>query len=693
MPLAQGDQAQPVVGFENVVPPTFTFPIPGSNVDVVSFYIFSKSGEISSARVIIKDIKDSKGQSRLTDEQNSPVQPSLEPNKITADGSRVVLKLNPAFFSEQGEYNITLLLRGTAGSEQIQAPPISVTITHPAADVNAEELKDQTVQLWRASPWGTASGQVSFSLIETSGKSDLHNLRLTTQSIYTKEKKILVPGSAAVGYPGRAGETPVSIEAHGSRPVEVSLAGLEQIGTFVTQLYVNSPALASTKIIPLNINVSDQFGYALAVIFLGVLGGFLANYLAQQYRPRQLINYQAVKLRGEVERLRENVTAPAKSAKLGALLTAIQAAEEKGLQSDFSAARTQLGDVEKAIEEFRKAEAEDKQKVLDDFNGLQNLIQSYVEQVQQDMTADEPTRLEAVRDRLKEVDGLLWSDRVDDAKKALSSARNLFGDLRGQRFKQALERLEGALIALGEVVEPEKQKIQDEMDQVRSALNRAEVDFDAQRTKLEQIGASLLRLKGELQRGARETLPGAPPVRLPGVITPAAPADRTRLEVEGLQESWTTDNWILFRIEDPEGIIQPGDKLTWDFGRQAILTRDYHSKSERYRFSQPRTYEVKVLIEPRDPNRQVRQLTRAIEIRAGQTESTLQHILKNLQTSDLTLSLIALILASLTGLLYLYVDKNFGSFQDYLLAFLWGFGIDNSIRGFASVMKHISAEA
>ena len=85
-------------------------------------------------------------------------------------------------------------------------------------------------------------------------------------------------------------------------------------------------------------------------------------------------------------------------------------------------------------------------------------------------------------------------------------------------------------------------------------------------------------------------------------------------------------------------------------------------------------------------------LTRLIMILPGQKENSLTHIRNILFYTDLTISGVALLLAAITGLLYLYLGtgKPFGSIQDYLLAFLWGFGIDNSVRGFADVMKKIS---
>ena len=52
-----------------------------------------------------------------------------------------------------------------------------------------------------------------------------------------------------------------------------------------------------------------------------------------------------------------------------------------------------------------------------------------------------------------------------------------------------------------------------------------------------------------------------------------------------------------------------------------------------------------------------------------------------------------LVLACLTGLIYLYVGKAFGTVTDYSLAILWGFGIDNGIRGFAPVLAKLTGSA
>jgi hypothetical protein len=83
-------------------------------------------------------------------------------------------------------------------------------------------------------------------------------------------------------------------------------------------------------------------------------------------------------------------------------------------------------------------------------------------------------------------------------------------------------------------------------------------------------------------------------------------------------------------------------------------------------------------------------LDERITVLPGARVDQSQRILARVQRSDLLLSLVALVLAGLTGVLALYVGKAFGTLSDYLLAFLWGFGIDNSVRGFAGVLSKIS---
>jgi len=77
----------------------------------------------------------------------------------------------------------------------------------------------------------------------------------------------------------------------------------------------------------------------------------------------------------------------------------------------------------------------------------------------------------------------------------------------------------------------------------------------------------------------------------------------------------------------------------------------------------------------------------------GQAESAVAPALSSVQRrlwiADTLLSGFALVIASLTGLSVLYVGKVFGTPADYVGAFLWGFGIDSSIRGVATILSSV----
>jgi hypothetical protein len=62
-------------------------------------------------------------------------------------------------------------------------------------------------------------------------------------------------------------------------------------------------------------------------------------------------------------------------------------------------------------------------------------------------------------------------------------------------------------------------------------------------------------------------------------------------------------------------------------------------------------------------------------------------------SSTIALSAFAGVVACLTGLAALWAGKPFGTPADYLLAFLRGFGIDGSIRGFSAVASRLRGAA
>lgn len=71
------------------------------------------------------------------------------------------------------------------------------------------------------------------------------------------------------------------------------------------------------------------------------------------------------------------------------------------------------------------------------------------------------------------------------------------------------------------------------------------------------------------------------------------------------------------------------------------------------------------------------------------TEQSVRIVQHRLWLADLALSGLSLLLASLTGISALYLGKVFGTPGDYLAAFLWGFGIDSSVKSLAAILATV----
>ena len=64
-----------------------------------------------------------------------------------------------------------------------------------------------------------------------------------------------------------------------------------------------------------------------------------------------------------------------------------------------------------------------------------------------------------------------------------------------------------------------------------------------------------------------------------------------------------------------------------------------------------------------------------------------------LKANEWVLTALAVLVATLTGVLALYVDKPFGTLTDYVCAIIWGLGIKKSVHGFGSVYSAINGKS
>jgi hypothetical protein len=143
---------------------------------------------------------------------------------------------------------------------------------------------------------------------------------------------------------------------------------------------------------------------------------------------------------------------------------------------------------------------------------------------------------------------------------------------------------------------------------------------------------------------------------------------------------------LSFRLDDPAAVIAGGDEFEWDFGDGARLTTQ--APQARHRFLSAGAFRARVTVmrggtDVAGAVGAIDVLPRPIEVLAEQQRSSLRRIAA-------ALTLVSLAIAVLTGLGLLFLGKSFGTPQQYVEAFLWGFGIDSGVKSVADLMKKVS---
>lgn len=543
----------------------------------ISFWLASKSGDLSGVTVRVEQVKAPDGQLMSPD---SLKKPQINLGKLTTVGQLISFQPDPQRLLRPGDYRIRLSLKS---SQPAGAGTVELIIKRTAAEINLDELKDTTFELTRNPPWGTASGPGVLDLSETAGGA-IADLKVEGRTLSKEGSKVQVPGEIRIGKIA-SGMVPPT----GHEKINLSFLNIQDTGTFTTNVVVSSPSLPQPRPIPLKIVVKDPWGWALLVIALGVLGGFLTHSWVQTWRPRQLNTYKIFSLRRAIELLESE--AADKKRQLDNLRQRLDEVEEQNVLGESAAAATKLTQIEQDFSALRKQWADERETLAKDLAALQRKVENLP---------------------------------PEDSKKP---------------------------------------RLEKEIEECWRLLKRGE--FAAAGERAEALRKEL----GEQQ--------GASAQELEAVTGP-------QLIVDGTPEDWTTDSPIVFRVLLPG---QNQSKLRWHFGEAGSWEDGGVQSSHRY--SKPGRYEVKVEIT--NPDGTIQHLTTNVQVSRGKTESQLMRLLHKIQFGDLLLSLIALLLATLTGLLYLYIGKPFGSLAEYIGAFIWGFGIDNSVRGFAAVLQKISA--
>jgi hypothetical protein len=90
-------------------------------------------------------------------------------------------------------------------------------------------------------------------------------------------------------------------------------------------------------------------------------------------------------------------------------------------------------------------------------------------------------------------------------------------------------------------------------------------------------------------------------------------------------------------------------------------------------------------------HREIEKLSVTVVVGTSLARQRVSRARQRLVYLELLVSAIAAVVAVVTGLWVLYTGKPFGTLAQYSEAFVWGFGIDNTVRGFAAVLKKVGA--
>lgn len=644
----------------------FTFPLPDNKC---VFLLFSTEGDVTGVSVQRRQVRSPDGALLPLDAVN----PVLEATTVTPRGVQVTLILDPKFFVTPGEYRVSLFFQGGTGTPNLAS---TVVINRPAADVNVDEIKDQTVSLTRWLPGMSAGSEFLLHVRETTGKVSINDLKLTGDSLYIKDSKELAPGEVTI-----TPAVPAPSVAPGEvQTFKINISNVKYTGAYTTRLWLSSPSFSGGKAIPVKVNVTDFVLLPLLAITLGVVGAYLIRQLQAVATPRNQNALELIELQDEIKRFGQLVKKPASVETIQRLLTRLRRAIENNEIGNFAAVRDELTKLRTEFDEFRKIQVEIESEVQKELSTLTRQVETL--EKSSSLTPDEMLDL---KNKLGDIGRLCLIGMVEDAQMKIDDVKHLLKTLRTGKLVSYFSDLKLQLATLT-LTAPAKEKSDKLEAEIQALLDGDELDkVHARLEQLKQFIVEQRRAAARFGRESARTGAAAAAVReVPDVVQP--PTTFTHIEISTAPANRIAGDAISFNIVDVEKIIQPTDELRWCFGDigsfEPLGIDTSHSYLESGR------YQVQVDVVRKD--KLVRSLVEIITILPGQVETARAAIRRDMVRNDLVLSGIALVLAIIGGVAILYSGTLFGSVVDYVMAILWGFGLDNSIKGFASVLSRIT---
>ncbi len=556
-------------------------------------------------------------------------------------------------FSYPGSYKIGLRIRGRRSAADPAKPVaidelIEVSVTRAAAQITVKIGNDARVTVER----GTEQ-QISFAVVQDGG-SDISDLKLVQGTVGRSSDSALAPGKIEL-------DPPTLTIAGGTAAGTLKFSGFSDAGDYKTDLSFTSANLAKPVTVPIMIRVKVHWVWAFITIIAGVLGGTIVYVLVHVWRPRQLLAYRLAHLQGRLQALliaiHETATQLEYYRLQGRIYNLTQGidldltndAAVQQLQTEVEAFEAKIAKVQADADQALKTLTEDLRQARNDLMPLGGNAERDLKAIQ--------LQVDECRARYEE-------GHAEEAAGLIKAAADTLKDTRIRLANEAIATMQTEIAHLNE---PPKSELTGKAQKIAADLGKPGA-------KIDEIIVALHALRNDINaaKGAKAIVQFAM----------AQAQGRPTISVDFPPGSRRAGTFLRF---DLGGLRSAIANVTWSFDGLEQQSKD---PWVNYRFPVPRNYFITAVVTYADGTSETA-YPLWISILPSETQSLAQTISRKIRDVDLALLVVALILASVTGLLDRYVDKPFGTVADYCWAFLWGFGIDNVVRGFGATLGRI----
>jgi hypothetical protein len=578
-----------------------------------------------------------------------------------SNGSRLLIVTpKPDSFVAPGTYGLAIRLTGQEKSGESRKPAfrdLTVPITRNEPLFDLESLSGRSVTFVRAYPGADATGEVEFQLQSRQG--DITALTLGNTGLVRAKTKELVPGATLTATP-----TPTDVPVNRTVGAQLKFTGLSRAGTFETTLTADSANFSKRQTATVTVQVKDCIVWALLVILIGVAGGVFVHWMATGGRASLVIRQRLLAARARLHRLRPAVA------------------------SDTT--RLLFLDLQQRVDEALWI-ADTSPGVPDDPKSIEDEIKALEDKIAK-LRGDTATKLETLVTNISNESAAMVA-RVAGAKAQFDAALKLVAD--AQSLNSA-GQVEAAAKQAGEI---ERGFATEQANVRQAALARIAIPnahaADPMVVQAKTNATAALAGPIDIFVAALDKLAAAVAaaagvqVAAPGAATIAV-TGRYSIQLSNPNQRPVTGDSIELKVVAPLNRPTPAE-VAWDYYGSGMYETKAGALTGTARYLTPGTHIVKAKI-TEAAGRAPEDVTFPVMVEPSQALKRWQQAAFAVWRNDLAVAVVAALLASIAATLQLYVDKPFGTAEDYLIALLYGFGFEKTVRGFSAVYTSLGGK-